>query len=213
MTERHGFGCAPVRRSAAAEESCNPRHVGLPGDGDSVLRRHVPGIYCLPVCSTRRRSRGQASKEPPPRQDQHRRAPDKQPARWHSPSRPQHSRRGRNGPRPGSDDGSGAGVPRYQRGRISEKFNEHFVPGIDFRFGGPDAGAAQIFFILYFLLTGLHALHLMIGIVWASSRSWHGGASRRNIINPVEVAGLYWHFVDVVWIFLYPLIYLLQVYR
>ena len=97
----------------------------------------------------------------------------------------------------------------------AEKFGEHLVPGIDFRYRGPDAGAAQIYFILYFLLTGFHALHLTIGIVTLGVLAVQSARGRfaAGYNNPVEVAGLYWHFVDVVWIFLYPLIYLLQAYR
>jgi cytochrome c oxidase subunit 3 len=97
----------------------------------------------------------------------------------------------------------------------AEKLHEHLVPGIDFRYAGSDAGAAQIYFILYFLLTGFHALHLTIGIIVLAVMalmSWQGRfIAEYN--NPVEVAGLYWHFVDIVWIFLYPLIYLIQAYR
>ena len=97
----------------------------------------------------------------------------------------------------------------------AEKFSLHLVPGIDFRYAGTDAGAAQMYFILYFLLTGFHALHLAIGIgvlTVLAARS-AGRDSPAAYSNPVEVAGLYWHFVDIVWIFLYPLIYLIQVHR
>lgn len=68
---------------------------------------------------------------------------------------------------------------------------------------------AELFFMLYFVTTGLHALHLAIGIVLVGSFAW--GTARLAPWTPqrrVEVAGLYWHFVDVVWIFLYPLLYL-----
>ena len=97
----------------------------------------------------------------------------------------------------------------------SQKFAEHLVPGVDFRYAGPDAGAAQIYFILYFLLTGFHALHLTIGIGVIAVLTWRAARGRYSAAysTPVEVAGLYWHFVDIVWIFLYPLIYLIRVYR
>jgi cytochrome c oxidase subunit 3 len=90
------------------------------------------------------------------------------------------------------------------------------VPGARFDGGalhleGAEAGHAQIFFSLYFGMTGLHALHMIIGIpilltiaYWA----WHGRYSP-EYHTPVELVGLYWHFVDIVWIFLFPLLYLI----
>jgi cytochrome c oxidase subunit 3 len=89
----------------------------------------------------------------------------------------------------------------------AKEWHEHLVPGASFRLH--DVPGAQLFFVLYFLTTGLHAVHLTIGIAvlavfaWGSHRVSPWASPRR-----VEVAGLYWHFVDVVWIFLYPLIYL-----
>jgi cytochrome c oxidase subunit 3 len=87
-----------------------------------------------------------------------------------------------------------------------QEFAEHLFPGAGFHPpDGRDAGtvyAMELFFLLYFAATGMHALHLFIGVsacLWLM-RGPRGGA--------VELAGLYWHFVDVVWIFLYPLLYL-----
>jgi cytochrome c oxidase subunit 3 len=88
------------------------------------------------------------------------------------------------------------------------EYQEHLVPALNFdqsRYGG----VAEIFFIFYFCATGLHALHLLIGISLVSwlavrigtGRLQPGGSTTRLI-------GLYWHFVDIVWIFLFPLIYL-----
>lgn len=68
----------------------------------------------------------------------------------------------------------------------------------------------QLFFSLYFATTGLHALHMIIGIgvmIWLLKTTIEGRYSSAYI-NPVEVSGLYWHFVDIVWIFLFPLLYL-----
>lgn len=90
------------------------------------------------------------------------------------------------------------------------EYHEHLVPGIDFRHGGEHAHAIELFFFLYFLLTGVHAVHLSIGIVVVlvmAARAWRGAFSPAYY-TPIEVTGLYWHFVDLVWIFLYPLIYL-----
>ncbi len=97
----------------------------------------------------------------------------------------------------------------------TRKFEEHLVPGVDFQFAGPDAQHAQIYFILYFLLTGFHALHLIIGVAVLSVISFFAarGSYSGHYYAPVEVSGLYWHFVDIVWIFLYPLIYLVRAYR
>ena len=92
------------------------------------------------------------------------------------------------------------------------KFHEHHVPGPDFHWDGPeDAGRIQMFFSLYFAMTGLHALHMIIGmgiLAVLTVRAWRGDFSSRNY-NLVEGTGLYWHFVDVIWIFLFPLLYLL----
>ena len=75
------------------------------------------------------------------------------------------------------------------------------------------AGRAQMFFVLYFFMTGLHAFHMVIGLAlvgimaWLSHKRWFSGGGETQI----EVMGLYWHFVDVVWVFLYPLLYLIEV--
>jgi cytochrome c oxidase subunit III len=69
----------------------------------------------------------------------------------------------------------------------------------------------RIFFWIYFAMTGLHALHMIIGLgimAWLLWRAWRG-AFTAEYYAPVEMAGLYWHFVDIVWIFLFPLLYLL----
>jgi cytochrome c oxidase subunit III len=84
---------------------------------------------------------------------------------------------------------------------------EHLVPGAGFRIH--DVQGAELFFVLYFLVTGLHALHLTIGIaVLATFASGRRRAKAWASPRHVEVAGLYWHFVDIVWICLYPLLYL-----
>lgn len=93
----------------------------------------------------------------------------------------------------------------------THKFHEHLFPGTSFSFEGPHAAQAQIFFSLYFALTGLHALHMIIGIGLMTVllyRSWKGRFTP-EYYAPVEISGLYWHFVDIVWIFLFPLLYLI----
>jgi cytochrome c oxidase subunit 3 len=91
------------------------------------------------------------------------------------------------------------------------KFIEHHVPGPAFRFEKEYFRHAQIFFSLYFLMTGLHALHMVIGfgiMLWMLIWAWRGTITR-EYYSPIEISGLYWHFVDIVWIFLFPLLYLL----
>ena len=89
-------------------------------------------------------------------------------------------------------------------------YHEGLVPGIHFTYTGPEAAGVGLFFWLYFALTGVHAVHLTIGIgVMAviACLAWRGRFSPAYH-NPVEIAGLYWHFVDIVWIFLLPVLYL-----
>ncbi|MFQ5527150.1 MAG: cytochrome c oxidase subunit 3 family protein [Thermoanaerobaculia bacterium] len=96
----------------------------------------------------------------------------------------------------------------------SHKFHEHLVPGPGFdasHFPAEMASSAHMFFNLYFLMTGLHALHMIVGIgllIWLAVLAGRGRFTPENH-NLVEGVGLYWHFVDIVWIFLFPLLYLL----
>ena len=84
---------------------------------------------------------------------------------------------------------------------------EQLVSGERFRLR--EVPGAQLFFVLYFLTTGLHALHLTVGIALLAVFAWGRRRARPWALpRHIEVAGLYWHFVDVVWIFLYPLLYL-----
>ena len=122
----------------------------------------------------------------------------------------------------------------------ADKFEHHHVPGPNFVWvaeheGGAAAeGAAhvaaaaghapatlgpdelqrttQLFFSLYFTMTGLHALHMIVGIVILVIIAWmaHKGRFDSEWHAPVEMTGLYWHFVDIVWIFLFPLLYLVE---
>jgi cytochrome c oxidase subunit III len=95
----------------------------------------------------------------------------------------------------------------------SADYREHLIPGFGFVVR-PEWGAAghhvPIFFCFYFFMTGLHALHMIIGIPILAIIA---GMAARNRFNPeynapLENTGLYWHFVDIVWIFLFPLLYL-----
>ena len=126
------------------------------------------------------------------------------------------------------------GIKVYE---YADKFEHHHVPGPSFQFAsehgaegaahevapaegghevtmGPDQlqRTTQIFFSLYFVMTGLHALHMIVGIVILFIITWmaHKGRFDSEYHAPVEMTGLYWHFVDIVWIFLFPLLYLVE---
>jgi cytochrome c oxidase subunit 3 len=94
----------------------------------------------------------------------------------------------------------------------AEKFTEHHVPGPSFHFEDEALSShAQIFFSLYFVMTGLHALHMIVGLgvmTWMLVWAWNGTITK-EYASPIEISGLYWHFVDIVWIFLFPLLYLI----
>lgn len=90
------------------------------------------------------------------------------------------------------------------------EYEEHLVPALDFVFPAQHARGAELFFYLYFVMTGFHALHLTIGIVIVAVvavKTWRREFAGNSM--PIEVTGLYWHLIDIVWIFLYPLFYLL----
>ena len=74
------------------------------------------------------------------------------------------------------------------------------------------AQRTQIFFFLYFGMTGMHALHMLIGIVLLAWLMWRAqrGDFTEGYVAPIENFGLYWHFVDIVWLFLFPLLYLIN---
>src|SRR5215469_12773184 len=125
-----------------------------------------------------------------------------------------------------------------------QKFDHHLIPGYNFDMtyrathpapgddpkeialekkeveeafaSDPDTNAhAQLYFSLYFAMTGLHALHMIVGaglLIWVIKASL-GGRFTPQYHTPVENVGLYWHFVDIVWIYLFPLLYLIDRHR
>jgi cytochrome c oxidase subunit III len=106
--------------------------------------------------------------------------------------------------------GTFLGVKSYE---YYDKYVHHEIPGLNFDCENcADAGHTPLFFSLYFGMTGLHATHMIVGVgiilflivqagKGAYGPEWH---------TPVELFGLYWHFVDIVWIFLFPLLYLID---
>jgi cytochrome c oxidase subunit 3 len=113
----------------------------------------------------------------------------------------------------------------------ADKFEHHHVPGANYRFEVEHAGVheggghlaelaardpqlerhTEIFFSLYFVMTGLHATHMVIGMIILGVLAVYAWKGKYDSAyhNPLEMTGLYWHFVDLVWIFLFPLLYLL----
>jgi cytochrome c oxidase subunit 3 len=92
------------------------------------------------------------------------------------------------------------------------KFKEHLVPGSSFTWHlGGNVHHIEMFYNLYFAMTGLHALHMIVGVglVLALVPRAMRGVFNDGYNDPVAVVGLYWHFVDIIWIFLFPLLYLL----
>lgn len=92
-----------------------------------------------------------------------------------------------------------------------QEWVEHHVPGPGFYFPeSSDPRHAQIFFSLYFIMTGIHTVHLIIGagvVLGIAFFAWKGHYPP-EYHTPIENVGLYWHFVDIVWVFLYPMLYL-----
>ncbi len=91
-----------------------------------------------------------------------------------------------------------------------DDFSKDLFPGPHFALSGMSAGGAQLFYVFYFVATGLHGLHMLVGIGLVG---WIAFLARREAFSSghatsVEVVGLYWSFVDIIWLTLYPLIYL-----
>lgn len=98
----------------------------------------------------------------------------------------------------------------------AEKSHERHVPGPQFHWessqhGGADPGHVEMFFALYFAMTGVHAAHMVVGIgIFAVLLALAlRGRFAAGEYMPLEIAGLYWHFVDIIWVFLFPLLYLI----
>jgi len=95
------------------------------------------------------------------------------------------------------------------------EWRDGLVPGPAFEYSGPHRRTVEEFFFLYFVMTGVHAIHLTVGI---GAVAWNALRCRRAAHvaareDAVEAVGLYWHFVDVIWVFLYPLFYVVLLYQ
>lgn len=94
----------------------------------------------------------------------------------------------------------------------AREIREGHLPGAHFQIEAAGKKHAEMFFYLYWVMTGLHALHVLIGVLllgFFSLRAWFLNAFRDHAL-PVDLLGLYWHFVDIVWVFLFPLLYLMN---
>jgi cytochrome c oxidase subunit 3 len=93
----------------------------------------------------------------------------------------------------------------------TEHFHEHALPGKYYAFEAVKIPGAAMFYTLYFLMTGLHGLHVVAGMTVLSYILWRmlQGRYSSRYYTGVELGGLYWHLVDLIWIFLYPLLYLI----
>jgi cytochrome c oxidase subunit III len=94
----------------------------------------------------------------------------------------------------------------------SKEISEHLLPGSSFHLEAAEPAKAELFFYIYWLMTGIHALHVTIGIflilIFAARSCFANAFVNRD--TPVDLLGLYWHFVDIVWVFLFPLLYLVD---
>jgi cytochrome c oxidase subunit 3 len=90
------------------------------------------------------------------------------------------------------------------------EWEQGLFPGPAFHFAPDLAAGAELFFFLYFAMTALHALHLTLGVLATLVFALGLGRQTKALLPPtrLELLGLYWHFVDLVWIFLYPILYL-----
>ncbi len=94
----------------------------------------------------------------------------------------------------------------------SHKFHEGLLPGKYYSHQGDTVPGQFMFFSFYFMMTGLHGIHVLLGIVailWITFRAWRNQFSAQYY-GPVDIVGLYWHLVDLIWIYLFPLMYLIS---
>jgi cytochrome c oxidase subunit 3 len=93
----------------------------------------------------------------------------------------------------------------------AEHARDHVLPGVWYAVASPRAPGANLFITLYFLMTGLHAIHMTVAVSVLAVLAFRTGAGHFNPTYhaPLELGAMYWHLVDVIWVFLYPMFYLL----
>lgn len=94
----------------------------------------------------------------------------------------------------------------------SHKFHDGLLPGAFYSHQGDTVPGQFLFFSFYFMMTGLHGIHVVLGMVviaWLIRRAIRGDF-HANYYGPVDMVGLYWHLVDLIWIYLFPLMYLIS---
>ncbi len=89
-------------------------------------------------------------------------------------------------------------------------YRDHKLPGFWFEQSGPQGPYVQMFFVFYFIMTGLHAIHMMVGegILATMLLRTALGSFSESYHTPIELSGLYWHFVDTIWVFLFAIFYI-----
>ncbi len=102
------------------------------------------------------------------------------------------------------------GVKSYE---YYSEYRNQLVPflGESFHWPHPDVSGARLFFNLYFVMTGLHAVHLLIGCCLVGATlvlGWRQGQHHARHQSQIRLSALYWHFVDIIWVFIFPLLYL-----
>ena len=201
-----------VRRRRAAAHGLEPGDLDFLGHRDPVLRRAVRRLRDHPRALSGGICRRQPLDQPAAGRHQHRGARDQQPDDGAGRAR----RAARGAPCPGGlarpDRRTGCAFLAIKAVEYRIDYLEHLVPSLDFRFAGPQADQVELFFYMYFFITGVHALHVLIGIgciatiaVMASRNAFSPA-----YFTPVDVTGLYWHLVDVIWLFVFPILYLIS---
>jgi cytochrome c oxidase subunit 3 len=93
-----------------------------------------------------------------------------------------------------------------------EHYKDHLIPAYNFGYPGEHVNQVELFMVFYFILTGMHAVHMLVGMGMLTTLTILAirGKFSAEYYDPVDIGGLYWHFVDVVWVFIFPLLYLVK---